>query len=131
MPHKAIHPAILARARELRQPLTPQEAKLWQRLRNGQLYGIKFRRQHPIFRFILDFFSYRHNLVIEIDGDSHADPEQQLYDAARTEWLKSRGLRVIRFSNRDVNANIEGVLQEIARQCGIEEQSKQQHKEER
>lgn len=115
-----VHPIILARARELRRPLTPQEAKLWQRLRNKQLYGIKFRHQHPIFRFILDFFCYSHKLVIEIDGDSHAEPNQQLYDQARTEWLEQRGLHIIRFTNRDVDTNIEGVLSKIARQCGVE-----------
>lgn len=119
-PTRHVHPIILARAGELRQPLTPLEAKLWACLRGKQLYGLKFRRQHPIYRFILDFFCYRHNLVIEIDGDSHADPDQQTYDQARTEWLEERGYRVIRFTNREVNNNIEGVLQEIARACGID-----------
>ncbi|MFN8460059.1 MAG: endonuclease domain-containing protein [Anaerolineae bacterium] len=118
-PTQHIHPAILARARELRQPLTPAEQKLWQRLRGKQLYGIKFRRQHPIFRFILDFFCYEHRLVIEIDGDSHSQPDQILYDQARTEWLQQRGLRVIRFTNREVETNLEEVLTEIVRQCGI------------
>lgn len=113
------HPAILARARELRQPLTPQEARLWQHLRRKQLFGLKFRRQHPIYRFILDFFCYDHKLAVEIDGHSHAEPTQQAYDQARTEWLGQRGIRVIRFSNNDVETNLEGVLQEIARQCGV------------
>jgi very-short-patch-repair endonuclease len=122
MPELHVHPAILARARELRRPMTPQEAKLWSRLRGKQLYGIKFRRQHPIFRFVLDFFCYQHQLVIEIDGGHHADPDQQNYDEARTEWLEEHGMRVIRFTNRDIDTNIEGVLQEIARQCGIEEE---------
>ena len=118
-PTRQVHPAILARARELRRPLTPAEQKVWQRLRGKQLYGIKFRRQHPIFRFILDFFCYQHRLVIEIDGDSHTQPDQILYDQARTEWLEQRGLRVIRFTNREVFTNLECVLAEIARQCGI------------
>jgi very-short-patch-repair endonuclease len=118
-PTHHVHPAILAKARELRRPLTPAEQKLWQRLRGKQLYGIKFRRQHPIFRFILDFFCYEHRLVIEIDGDSHSQPDQVLYDQARTEWLQQRGLRVIRFTNREVGTNLDGVLTEIARQCGI------------
>jgi very-short-patch-repair endonuclease len=121
-PTHHVHPAILARARELRRPLTPQEAKLWGRLRRKQLYGIKFRRQHPMDRFILDFFCYQHKLVIEIDGGQHAEPEQQEYDQARTEWLEGRGLRVFRFTNRDIDTNIEGVLGEIARQCGVEEE---------
>jgi very-short-patch-repair endonuclease len=116
---KRIHPAILARARELRQPLTPQEQKLWQRLRSKQLDGLKFRRQHPIGRFILDFYCAAHKLAIEIDGDSHADPKQQRYDEARTAWLQQRGLRVIRFTNQEVDANIDGVLAEIRRVCGV------------
>jgi very-short-patch-repair endonuclease len=118
-----VNPAILTRARELRRPMTPQEIKLWQRLRNKQLYGLKFRRQHPIFRFILDFLCFRYKLVVEIDGAGHFDPDQQAYDEARTEWLEQRGFRVIRFTNRDVDTNIEGVVQEIARQCDIEETS--------
>ena len=122
-PTHHVHPAILARARELRRPMTPQEARLWQHLRSKQLYGIKFRRQHLLDRFILDFFCYQHQLVIEVDGGHHAQPEQQDYDLARTEWLEGRGLKVIRFTNRDIDTNIEGVLQEIARHCGIEDPS--------
>ncbi len=117
---KRIHPAILTRARELRQPLTPQEQKLWQRLRNKQLYGLKFRRQHPIYRFILDFYCPQHKVVIEIDGHGHAEPEQRQYDEARMAWLEEEhGLQVIRFTNREVDTNIEGVLEEIARMCGV------------
>jgi very-short-patch-repair endonuclease len=100
--------------------MTPQETKLWQHLRGKQLYGIKFRRQHPVERFILDFYCPQYKLVIEIDGGSHADPEQQQYDQARTEWLEQRRLRVIRFINREVDTNIEGVLREIAGACGVE-----------
>ena len=118
-PTRRVHPVILARARELRRKMTPQERKLWQRLRSKQLYGIKFRRQHPIDRFILDFFCYEYNLAIEIDGDSHYQPDQQAYDQARAEWLAGYGIRVIRFTNRDVDNNIEGVLEEIVRACGV------------
>jgi very-short-patch-repair endonuclease len=122
-PTRTVHPAILARARELRRPLTPQEAKLWGRLRRKQLYGIKFRRQHPMDRFILDFFCYQHKLVVEVDGGQHSEPVQHAYDQARTEWLEGRGLRVIRFTNGDIDTNIDGVLSEIARWCGVEEES--------
>ena len=100
---------IVARAKELRRPLTPQEAKLWQQLRGKQLFGLKFRRQHPIHTFILDFYCHAKQLVVEIDGDSHDKPVQQCYDQARTEWLEQRGLQVIRFTNRDVEHNLEGV----------------------
>ena len=113
------HPELIARAQELRRPLTPAEAKLWQQLKSKQFYGLKFRRQHAIYRFILDFYCHEQRLVIEIDGDSHAEPAQQRYDQARTEWLTQQGLRVLRFTNREIENNLEGVLVEIARQCGV------------
>lgn len=113
------HPEMIARAKELRCPLTPAEAKLWERLKTKQLFGLKFRRQHPLYRFILDFYCHEKRLVVEVDGDSHAEPGQQAYDQARTEWLEQQGLRVIRFQNREVEHKVEGVLEEIARQCGV------------
>ncbi|GIK42236.1 MAG: hypothetical protein BroJett011_60690 [Chloroflexota bacterium] len=113
------HPEMIARARELRHPLTPQEAKLWHRLKTKQFFGLKFRRQHPLHQFILDFYCHEKHMVIEIDGDSHTEPAQQRYDQARTEWLKQHGLWVIRFHNRDIDHNLAGVLEEIARQCGV------------
>ena len=118
-PSHRISPILLARARELRQEMTYQERKLWARLRGRQLHGRKFRRQHPIHRFVLDFYCHGHKLVIEIDGPSHAEPEQQIYDRARTEWLEGQGLRVIRFSNREVDGNIEGVLEAIAQALSL------------
>jgi very-short-patch-repair endonuclease len=105
MPNKkttSVHPDILARARKLRRPLTPQENKLWQRLRKKQLHSLKFRRQHPIHRFILDFFCYEHQIAIEIDGHHHYTLEQQTYDKERTQWLEQRGIKVIRFTNHEV-----------------------------
>ena len=105
-----IHPAIRARARELRQPQTPAERVLWGRLRNRQL-GPKFRRQHPIGHFIVDFYCAEAKLAIEIDGDSHAD--QVEYDAERTAWLAEQGTRVIRFTNRQVHQQIDAVLEVI------------------
>jgi very-short-patch-repair endonuclease len=89
-------------------------------LRSRQLYGIRFRRQHPIDRFVLDFFCYGHHLAIEVDGDTHYSPEQEEADRSRTERLRHLGVRVIRFTNREVEDDIEGVLFEIARQCGID-----------
>ena len=114
-------PEFLARARELRRDMTPQERKLWRHLRRKQLYGLRFRRQHPIAPFIVDFYCHEHKLVVEIDGQTHYEQEQQGYDRTRTERLEQRGLRVVRFTNRDVGRNIGGVLQEIARQCGVDE----------
>ena len=109
-----IHPVILARAREMRHPQTPAEATLWRALRNRQT-GFKFRRQHPIFRFIIDFYCAKAKLLIEIDDESHFQPDQKEYDAARTEYLEGLGYKVIRFTNDDVRYNIDAVAGEILR----------------
>ena len=110
-----VHPTIRTRARGLRQPQTPAEQELWTRLRNRQLGGFKFRRQHPIGRFIVDFYCAACRLVVEIDGDSHA--AQLEYDAARTAWLNEQGYHVIRFTNRDVYRHMDGVLETILNEC--------------
>jgi very-short-patch-repair endonuclease len=107
-----IYPPILERAREMRHPQTPAEATLWRALRNRNL-NYKFRRQHPIDRFIIDFYCAQAKLCIEIDGASHLDPEQQKYDAARTEFLEDLGYKVIRFTNNDVRYMLDAVATEI------------------
>jgi very-short-patch-repair endonuclease len=110
------YPPILERARDMRHPMTPAERKVWARARNGQL-GYKIRRQHVIDRFIADFYCAGTKLVIEIDGDTHAEPDQAEYDAARTEWLEQHGYAVIRFANGDVHGNIEAVLNVLKEAC--------------
>jgi very-short-patch-repair endonuclease len=101
-----------ARARELRREMTPAERILWQRLRNGQIDGAQFRRQHAIGTYIVDFFCAKSKLVIEVDGDVHAD--QVEYDAQRTSWLnEQKHYRILRFTNHEVRHNIEGVLERI------------------
>jgi very-short-patch-repair endonuclease len=110
-----VHPLILTRARELRQPQTPAEARLWARLQNRQLGGFKFRRQHPIGRFIVDFYCAACRLAIEIDGPSHTD--QVEYDQARTAWLTDRGHHVIRFTNQDVFQRLDAALEAILEEC--------------
>ncbi|RPJ17989.1 MAG: endonuclease domain-containing protein [Chloroflexi bacterium] len=109
-------PAILRLAREHRHPLTPAEARIWSRVRNRGL-GYKIRRQHPIWRFIADFYCAEAKLVIEIDGDSHAELDQEEYDEARTEWLEERGYKVIRIRNEDVHRHLEVALNEIFLTC--------------
>jgi very-short-patch-repair endonuclease len=113
-----IHPVILARAREMRQPQTPAETMLWGALRNRQT-GYKFRRQHPVERFIVDFYCAEAKLLIEVDGESHLDPKQKEYDEARTEYLEELGYRVIRFTNDDVKSSIHTVAAEILRTVEI------------
>jgi len=107
-----IHPTILARAREMRHAQTPAEATLWRTLRNRQI-GFKFRRQHPIYRFIIDFYCAQAKLLIEVDGESHLQPDQEEYDKARTKYLEELGYKVIRFTNNDVRYNIEAVADKI------------------
>lgn len=109
------HPTILARARELRQPQTPAETKIWAHLRHRQLGDFKFRRQHPIGRFVADFYCAACRLVIEIDGDSHTG--QGEYDVARSAWLSEQGYEVIRFTNRDVFRHLDAVLEAILHKC--------------
>ena len=111
-----IRPAILQRSREFRHPLTPPEAKVWHAVRDRQL-GFKIRRQHPIGRFIADFYWAEERLVIEIDGDTHAAPDQAAYDSTRTAWLEERGYRVLRFQARDVDHGLDAVLQAIREAC--------------
>ena len=111
-----IHPVTRQFARELRKPQTPAEATLWKHLRNRNL-EYKFRRQHAIGFFIIDFYCAEVKLCIEIDGDTHLTKEQQEYDAARTEYLESLGRKVIRFTNDDVRFNIQAVVQQIIDSC--------------
>jgi len=100
------------RARELRRELTPAERKLWQRIRGRQLDGAQFRRQHAVGRFIVDFLCAKARLVVEVDGDTHAD--QVEYDTERTQWLNEQNdYRVIRFTNDEVHHNIDAVLATI------------------
>jgi very-short-patch-repair endonuclease len=104
-------PQIIAAARQLRQNLTPAEQILWQSLKNRQLNGLKFRCQHPVGSFIVDFYCPQCRLVIELDGEIH---QQQLeYDIARTKQLNNFGYRVIRFDNREVMTDLNHVLKQI------------------
>ena len=103
----------LSRARDLRQQPSMAEKLLWRRLRAGQLEGWRFRRQQPIGDFIVDFFCPAAALVVEIDGDTHADA--MAYDASRSAWLNQRGYEVIRFTNGEVLRQFDVVLEEIRR----------------
>ncbi len=112
-----IYPPILQRVREMRHPLTASESKVWDKVRNRQL-GSKIRRQHPIDRFIADFYCPEAKLIIEIDGDSHAEPDQTVYDLERTNWLEACGYAVIRFQNDQGHKDLETVLGNIREAIG-------------
>lgn len=106
-------PEIFQRAKLLRNRLTPAERMLWEHVRKNQLKGYKFRRQHPIRHWIVDFYCHAAKLVIEVDGSVHDTIEQRQYDANRTEELELLGLRVLRFDNAEVYHFIEDVLNTI------------------
>lgn len=102
------------RARALRAAGTEAERRLWARLRNRQLNGVKFRRQHAIGGSIADFFCLQARLVIEVDGGQHGGPPECEADERRTQYLEDRGYTVLRFWNNEVLNNIDGVLHRIA-----------------
>lgn len=84
-----------------RRPMTQAETVLWEELRSNKL-GVHFRRQHVIGTYIVDFVSLKNHLVIEVDGEYHLSPEQQLLDSERTRYLEQKGYRVIRFTNYQI-----------------------------
>jgi very-short-patch-repair endonuclease len=106
---------IQQRAKELRKEATRAETILWERLRGRQVGGFKFRRQAPMGVFIADFYCAECKLIIEIDGDIH--DFQLEADKLRTETMEIFGYCVIRFKNKDVEKNIESVLNSILKEC--------------
>jgi very-short-patch-repair endonuclease len=101
------------RARELRKRLTPQEVKLWVKLRGLKPLGFHFRRQAPIGAFIVDFACLKHRLIIEADGGQHGMSPQILKDSRRDDFLKSQRFRVLRFWNSDIDHHLDGVIETI------------------
>ncbi|MCK9398738.1 MAG: endonuclease domain-containing protein [Bacteroidales bacterium] len=106
-------PELLLIAADLRKTMTDTEKILWNKLRNRQVAGFRFRRQHPIREFVVDFFCYEAMLVIEIDGDVHEEAYQKERDVERTKILRSLGLMELRFKNAAVLKNIESVIKKI------------------
>src|SRR5467141_1578826 len=89
-------------ARELRRAATSTERYAWSLLRNRGVLGLKFRRQHVLHGFIVDFYCATERLVLELEGDVHAGRDRPIYDAARAEFLGAAGYRVVRMRNREV-----------------------------
>ena len=106
-------PSLSNRAKELRHTETEAEQIIWSWLRTKKLNGVKFRRQEPVGKYIVDFVIFEKKLIIEIDGGQHNLEENTINDKARTEWLQSQGFRVIRFWNNDVSSNLDGVITRI------------------
>jgi very-short-patch-repair endonuclease len=104
---------IFENARSLKKVMTPSENLLWQNLRNRKVNSYKFRRQHPISTYIVDFYCHEAKLVIEVDGGIHFIDDNPEYDKFRTLQLEAFGLKVIRFRNEEVLKSMSEVLAEI------------------
>lgn len=101
------------KAQSLRNNETKAEKILWEKLRSNQLKGHKFRRQHPISLFIADFYCHQLKLIIEVDGQYHNAPEQIKKDDERTQSLQDNGMKIIRFTNCEIENNIGKVITQI------------------
>ncbi len=104
------------KARNLRRDQTKPEDIFWNKVRNRNFLGLKFRRQVPIDKYIADFVCEQEKLIIELDGDQHA--ENEIYDEQRTQILESHGYRVIRFWNADIYKDINRVFEELTHLVG-------------
>jgi len=104
-------PSTIEAARLLRERMTRSEELLWERLRGKQICGLRFRRQHPIDMFIADFYCHKVRLVIEIDGEIHK--QQKEYDIGRSAEMGKYDIKVIRFSNEEVEFEIDKVIRII------------------
>ena len=103
-------PWLIVRARQLRHQQTDAETRLWYKLRDRRLAGFKFRRQHPIGPFVVDFVCLEAKLVVEVDGPTHQNPAR---DERRDQDLAERGFRTVRVWNNDLYENLDGVTETI------------------
>jgi very-short-patch-repair endonuclease len=105
--------SIFLRALELRKSLTPAEKLLWEELKRKEIFRVRFKRQHPIDIFIVDFYCHKYKLAIEVDGDIHLKEEVREYDDGRSHDIEKLGIKILRFTNKEVIENIEMVKQRI------------------
>lgn len=107
------NPRLKQNARRLRTDMTDAERLLWSHLRRKQVGGVQFYRQKPIANFIVDFYAPMAGLVIEVDGAEHMDADHRLRDARRDACLNQFGLQVLRFTDRQVLQEIDGVMEAV------------------
>jgi len=100
-------------AKALRKRSTDTEARLWSRLRDRRFGRFKFRRQHPVGRYVVDFVCLEAKIVIEVDGGQHNESGKKMEDRKRDEWLAGEGYRVLRFWANEIFENLDGVLERI------------------
>jgi very-short-patch-repair endonuclease len=104
----------------LRKNLTPAEAFLWNELKTKKFHGLKFRRQHSIKNYIVDFYCAQHQLIIELDGNYHDEPNQFEKDELGDKDLENMGFTVLRYENQYVFSELEHILDDIKKHCGVE-----------
>ena len=114
---RAIPAKYLKFSRELRRNQTLWEEKIWKHLRAGRFYGLKFKRQFRIGKYIIDFYCSSKKLVIELDGGQHNISNKRNGDFKRYEILKKEGFKIFRFWNNEIDNNIEGVLEKIKKEA--------------
>lgn len=116
--HQGADGKLFEYGRALRQLQTKAEEKLWERLRNKKTNGMKFRRQHPLDKFVADFYCHEKRLAIELDGGMHESKMQKEKDRIRTEMLDKLAITVVRFNNDEVLKDSIGVTKEIIKIAG-------------
>ena len=115
MTHRTIPGSTRVHAKALRKELTHAESQLWKSLRGRRFVQTKFRRQQPVGPYILDFYCPESRVSIEVDGGGHATPDQRVYDNERTEYLRSLGIREVRFWSNEIERDLDGALREIVK----------------
>ena len=120
-------PILKIRRKELRNNSTPAEKQLWSLLQHSNVGGYKFRRQHSVGPYILDFYCTSEMLAVELDGDSHFTDEAMEYDRVRTAYLNAANIKVLRFLNTDVYDNLNVVCERILEEIEGNKQSQDQN----
>jgi len=110
--HNGAHPKVFSNASKLRDRMTEGEKKLWEYLRLKP-QGFKFRRQHPLGNYILDFYCHKLRISLELDGDYHLSQNQKEKDSNRTDYLRELGIREYRFTNREVFEKFDELVQKL------------------
>ncbi len=103
---------LFERAKQMRNNMTYSERRLWERLSNNKL-NVRFKPQHPLFLFIVDFYGHKAKLVIEVDGDVHFNDEKQTKDTERSQQIEALGIMIMRFTNEEIFKDLNSVVGKI------------------
>ena len=113
MKYRFNNPILKPHRQQLRNNMTEAEILLWDKIKNGQVLGYKFRRQYSVGIFILDFYCSKLKLAIEVDGGQHAEEKTAEYDQCRTNYLNNHNITVLRYWNHEIFDNMEGIYSDI------------------